>query len=532
MQPHSIQTIEEARDQLAFAIDAAELATWDFDPQTKQFKGNTRFKEWFGLDMDNEIELDKIRDSISEKDLQRVADASARALDFSTGGLFEVEYSIANALTGQERVVRAKGKTLFDDEQVPRRFTGIIQDITSEVSVREQRQRLLKLVENSVDLMSILNLGGTNSYINPAGRELLGISEDADVTTIPIKDFHTSDQIAFVEAEILPSVMNKGKWAGQFAIRHFRTGEIIPLYNNCHRIDDPHTGAPIGVGAVMRDMRPELNARNELERKVRERTRELQDLNDELERKNKELASFAYVSSHDLQEPLRKISTFISRIDENGWGQDPETEKEYFEKIKLSAARMQALINDLLRFSQLNTSEKEFSRRNLTELIREVLGDLSESIQKNNVVFAIQDLVVLPVIDFQVRQLFSNLVSNSIKFGRAGIQPSITVSGKYVDGIDIESLGADAGRLYYQVKLEDNGIGFEPEYNERVFEVFQRLHGRSEYEGTGIGLAICKKIMDNHYGFIAAQGDPDKGSVFYLYFPAAARKHSKDQEEG
>jgi PAS domain S-box-containing protein len=531
MQPHTIQTIEEARDQLAFAIDAAELATWDFDPQSGQFKGNTRFREWFGLDPEGDIDLQKIRESISEKDLERVSDASANALDYSTGGLFEVEYSITNTLTGQERVVRAKGKTLFDDEQVPRRFTGIIQDISSEVSVRDQRQKLLKLVENSVDLMSILDLNGTNSYINRAGREILGITEHADVTVMPIKDFHTPEQIAFVEAEIIPSVMSKGKWAGQFAIRHYRTGEIIPLYNNCHRIDDPYTGAPIGVGAVMRDMRPELNARNELEQKVRERTRELQDLNDELERKNKELASFAYVSSHDLQEPLRKISTFISRIDENGWGTDPESEKEYFDKIKISAARMQALINDLLRFSQLNTSEKEFSRRNLSELIREVLTDLSECIQKTNAVFEIHELAVLPVIDFQVRQLISNLVSNSIKFARTDVQPRIIISGKYVDGIDIESLGADAGSLYYQVKLEDNGIGFEPEYNERVFEVFQRLHGRSEYEGTGIGLAICKKIMDNHYGFIAAKGNPEKGAIFHIYFPAAVRKHATDQEK-
>ncbi len=123
--------------------------------------------------------------------------------------------------------------------------------------------------------MSILELNGANSYINSAGRDILGIDQDADVSIIPITHFHTPEQIAFVESEIIPNVMATGRWAGQFAIKNGKTGEIIPLFNNCHRILDSHTGEPIGVGAIMRDMRPELNARKELEEKVKERTKEI-----------------------------------------------------------------------------------------------------------------------------------------------------------------------------------------------------------------------------------------------------------------
>ena len=351
-------SINNVANPLAFAIDAAELGVWDHDPVSGLFTINERLQHWTGITSLDNITLDNFLQSIDEKDVTRVAGAIQKSLLFENNGIYEIEYSIINPGTQQRRSVRAKGKTWFNDQQQPYRFNGIVLDITAEVAGRELRQKLLTLVDNSVDLMSILDLNGTNSYINSAGRDTLGIEQDADVTVIPISHFHTPDQIAFVESEIIPNVMTHGRWSGEFAISNGKTGEIIPLFNNCHRILDSHTGMPIGVGAIMRDMRPELNARKELEEKVKERTKELQELNDELERKNKELASFAYVSSHDLQEPLRKISTFISRIEKEGIGTDPE-EKEYFRRIKLSATRMQVLINDLLSFSSTTTQEKK-----------------------------------------------------------------------------------------------------------------------------------------------------------------------------
>jgi PAS domain S-box-containing protein len=516
MQPH--QTTY-ANDQLAYAIDAAELATWEFDPKTGTLTGNSRLKDWFGLDGDGPVPLQLADAIIAGKDRLKVAEAIRNALSYSSGGVYEIEYTIINAKTKQERVIRAKGKALFGEDQTPYRFNGILMDITKEVSAREQRQKLLKLVDNSVDLMSLLELNGINSYINAAGREILGIDADADVTVIPINDFHNAEQIAFVQAEIIPNVMGKGKWAGQFAICNAKTGEIIPLYNNCHRIDDPNTGEPIGIGAVMRDMRPELNARQELEKKVKERTLELQTANDELEKKNIELASFAYVASHDLQEPLRKIRTFSERILAREADNLSETGQDYFRRIDKAAERMQALINDLLSFSKTGTEQGQIEDVDLSQLVQEVLADLGDDIKTKNAVIVAEGLCNAHVISFQFRQLLANLIGNALKFSKPDESPRVSIRSKIIDIAALPADGAVHHGQYCHLNVTDNGIGFDQQYAERIFELFQRLHGRQDYEGTGIGLAIVKKIVSNHHGIIRASSEPGKGASFDIYIP-------------
>lgn len=506
-------------EQLAYAVEAAELATWDYDPATQTFTGNARLKEWFGLDKEENILLESAVKVIAEKDRERVSRAIARALDFSSGGLYEIEYTLVHPTTGQERIIRAKGKTLFNKANEAVRFNGILMDITNEMFALEQRQKLLKLVENSVDLMSILELNGVNSYINRAGREILGIDADADVTRIPITDFHTPEQIAFVEKEIIPNVMGQGKWAGAFAIKNQATGEIIPLYNNCHRIDDIHTGQPIGIGAVMRDMRPELNARKELEEKVKERTRELQAANDQLEKKNQELASFAYVSSHDLQEPLRKIRTFTERIKSKEYDRLSETGQDFFVRIDKAAERMQLLINDLLDFSRVDTRAGVPVETDMNDLLLEVMTDLREDIDAKKAVVNKPDLGTANVVAFQFRQLLSNVIGNALKFSKPDTPPVIDITCSIVPADVLPGDFVARHDCYYKLSIADNGIGFEPQYAERIFELFQRLHGRQEYAGTGIGLAIVQKIVHNHGGLVRAFGDPGNGARFDLYIP-------------
>ncbi len=506
--------LQEANNLYSFAIDASELGTWDLNPKTNKFTANSRLKEWFGLEPNEEIDLSLAIDIVAEKDRQQVTNALAEALKYQSGGSFDIECTIVNARTKEERVVRAKGKAAFNEKNEAERLNGTLQDITAEAIAREQNQKLSVLVENSVDLMAILKMDGKNSYINKAGKNLLGIDESADITEIPISDFHTPEQFAFVASEIIPSVMSKGRWAGQFAIKNGKTGEIIPLYNNCHRIDNERTGEPIGIGTVMRDMRNELNARQKLEEQVKERTKELQKLNEELERKNKDLASFAFVSSHDLQEPLRKINTFISRIEEDA--SLSEKNIAYFGKIKTSAYRMQTLINDLLTFSRTNTNEGQFAVCDLNEIISELRKEFHDKLENIHGRISYQDLPCIMGISFQLNQLFTNLILNSIKFAREDQHLLIRISGDIVHtglpGMPEKHAG------FYRISFSDNGIGFDPQYNDRIFEVFQRLHSKDKYQGTGIGLAICKKIMENHRGFISAEGT-DRGASFYLYFP-------------
>lgn len=278
---------------------------------------------------------------------------------------------------------------------------------------------------------------------------------------------------------------------------------------------------PIRMSGTIRDITEEKAFSQALENMVEERTRELQHANIELEKKNQELASFAYVSSHDLQEPLRKIQTFASRILEKEYASLSENGKNYFDRMQQSARRMQLLIRDLLTYSRTNATEKEFIKIDLTTLVGEVKEDLEQAIQEKNAVVQVGDLPVVSGIAFQLRQLFTNLVSNALKFAREDIPLSITITAETIDrtGDSVEHGGL--AEQYHAITVADNGIGFENEYSTRIFEVFQRLHSQREYEGTGIGLAICKKIAENHGGFIAASGEPGNGAKFTIYLPAA-----------
>jgi PAS domain S-box-containing protein len=258
---------------------------------------------------------------------------------------------------------------------------------------------------------------------------------------------------------------------------------------------------------------------DELAAQVEERTAELKLSNESLLRSNSELMQFAYVASHDLQEPLRKIQTFVSRIEEMESGNMTEKGRDYFARIQNASARTQKLIKDLLAFSRTNTLEKSFERTDLNDILGKVKDDLNELLQQNRVTIANGELPVLPAISFQFAQLFTNLITNSVKFAKKEQNPVITITSGIVEGKYIKHESASPDKVYHHISFSDNGIGFDPQFNERVFLVFQRLHTREAYEGTGIGLAICKRIAENHNGFITATGIPGEGASFNVYIP-------------
>jgi PAS domain S-box-containing protein len=234
--------------------------------------------------------------------------------------------------------------------------------------------------------------------------------------------------------------------------------------------------------------------------------------NIELIRNNEELASFSYVASHDLQEPLRKIRAFCSRILEREEGNFSVTTKDYFNRIVASAARMQNLIEALLSYSNTNTEDLTFISTDLNTILEEVKNDLEGLVEDKDATIEAGSLPTLSVIPVQFRQLLQNLISNGIKYSKPDCPPVINVNAQ----IKQEPPG---GEKFWVISVQDNGIGFEAKYAGRIFDLFQRLHGKSEYEGTGIGLAICKKIVQNHHGFITAEGVPGAGSTFNVYLP-------------
>ncbi|MCE3260626.1 MAG: domain S-box protein, partial [Bacteroidetes bacterium] len=269
-----------------------------------------------------------------------------------------------------------------------------------------------------------------------------------------------------------------------------------------------------------KDIRAHKQDKAELELAVKRRTRQLEKKNMELENANKDLTAFTYVSSHDLQEPLRKIRNFASvliREEEKRLSKDG---KIYLQRTYDTAKRMQALIEDLLKYSRTKNVDRKFENVDLNSIVNEVKRDFEESIKEKKAVIKAGKLGTARIIPFQFRQLIHNLVGNSLKFSKPRTAPRITLKSELVKGdkSDVEKLSSKIN--YLHIIYTDNGIGFEPEYNERVFEVFQRLHSQEEYQGTGMGLAICKRIVENHNGVITASGKLNKGVRFDIYIPA------------
>jgi signal transduction histidine kinase len=236
---------------------------------------------------------------------------------------------------------------------------------------------------------------------------------------------------------------------------------------------------------------------------------------------NKELLAFNFAASHDLQEPLRKIQIFISKITRDET-QLSAAGKNNMERIQVAATRMRQLIEDLLSFSRVSITEHKYEINDMSSLIEDVKSELIDIIDQKQAVIKIINLVDANMVVFQFRQLLHNLMSNALKFSRDGVAPCITIETRILNHNDPKLLSAVARpqrNNYWNLSFQDNGIGFEPEFNDLIFGMFQRLHHSQKYSGTGIGLAIVKKIVDNHNGTILAQGVLNKGTTFEIYIP-------------
>jgi light-regulated signal transduction histidine kinase (bacteriophytochrome) len=241
--------------------------------------------------------------------------------------------------------------------------------------------------------------------------------------------------------------------------------------------------------------------------------------NKELNYSNQELASFSSIASHDLKEPLRKIMMFSKLLLEKEKDVVSEGSIKYLERITVSALRMQQLIEDLIGYSRMSSQKIRFVKTDLNKLLSEVEEDLKELIKDQNVELRIDSLPILYVIPSQFRQLFFNLINNAIKYSKSGKKIMIRISAEKIAAKEMKPQPGDNKNTYFKFTVSDNGIGFSENHKNKIFEPFQNLHGKDEYSGTGIGLAICQKIMTNHKGHINAGSIEGVGSKFYIYTP-------------
>lgn len=422
---------------------------------------------------------------------------------------------------GLRRNVAPNPRPIFDSKGNKIGAVNMLLDITEQKmaarAIKESEARFRMMADLVPIVIWLSDQNGEFTYMNPPWSELTGQELKSGLGRGWFNFVHVMDR-DLVEKTLNQAVQHKTTFDVKF--RYQIASSSYSIYHSYGKPRYDDMGQYLGHIGVMQDISRQEELKSTLEDEVRSRTEELREKNIVLENVNRELASFAYVSSHDLQEPLRKIQTLTSRILELDRNNLSAKSKDYFERITSASKRMRALIEDLLAYSRANSSERKFEVKNLNELVQEAYKELKESIDEKQAIVEIGTLPAIPIIPFQFLQLTLNILSNALKFSKTGVRPHITVKAAVVQGASVKDLqGVDLKKEYHQISFKDNGIGFAPEYRTKIFQVFQRLHSRSEYSGTGVGLAICKKIVENHNGMITAESIPDGGATFHVYIP-------------
>ncbi|TPG42048.1 PAS domain S-box protein [Flavobacterium pectinovorum] len=381
-------------------------------------------------------------------------------------------------------------------------------------SLRKSEERYHLMVEEVQDYAILyLNHDGIIENWNVGAEKIKGYKADEIIGKYFSIFYTKEDRESNLPQKLLNLAIEKGKatqegWRVRKDGTYFWASVVITaIHNKKHQV--------IGFSKVTHDLTEKKRASD----KLKQNALELEQKNTELEQMNKELQSFAYISSHDLQEPLRKIQTFATQIMEKELQNLSDNGKDKFMRMQNAAQRMQTLINDLLSYSRTNIQERVFEKTEIAKIIDEVKDDLKEELEQKDATIEMGKTCKIDVIPFQFRQLLYNLISNSLKFSKPETRTLIKINSEIVKGATLDNDKLNDETNYCHIRITDNGIGFEQQYSSKIFEVFQRLHGKLEYTGTGIGLAIVKKIVDNHNGFITATGEQNIGATFDIYIP-------------
>ena len=508
--------IEDAELRTRLATEIAEIATWDVYIPNQEIIYSENLPTIFGHKKDVILSRLQLQSQIHPEDKHILEKAQILALK---SGIYKYESRI-NKPDGTISWIRVHGKIFFDEAHVPVKMLGTVLDITDEKSSQEvlmKSEEKFRLLADSMPqhIWTSDALGNLN-YYNQSVFTYSGRSKEEFEKYGWLEIVHPEDR-----KENINKWMEAVKTGNDFLFEHrFRRYDGKYRWHQSRAIaqKDADGNIQMWVGATT-DIQDQKNFTTKLEKEVSERTAQLELKNRDLINMNIELQSFAYISSHDLQEPLRKIQTFASRLSDLDEQNISPKAKTYLGRIEVSAKRMQTLIQDLLTYSRTNSAERVFVKANLDEIAEEVKHDFSERIEEKNAIVNFHPLGQATIIPFQFRQLLHNLIGNALKFSKKGVAPVIEIKAEKIKGSKIKSQVDFPNKMYYHLQISDNGIGFDSAYKNRIFEVFQRLNTESEFAGTGIGLAIVKKIVENHKGIITANGKKDIGATFDIYLP-------------
>lgn len=406
-------------------------------------------------------------------------------------------------------------------------ITGVMvlcQDVTEQVLARQHLEEAEAALRGAIELAELATWRldikqGTISY-SKRFMDWLGFSDDTkalDEAYNPLPDEYRQSVPAALEATWQPG--GSGLYDNEHPIVNRLTGQMRIIRAQAQVLYDT-AGTPAFLSGTAQDITKDRRLQQELERQVVERTQQLQASVLDLQRSNDNLEQFAYVASHDLQEPLRKIMAFSDLL-KSRYNDQASEEVNYLNRMQSAASRMSVLIKDLLNFSRISTRQEASTVVPLGEVVSTVLTDLDLRIQETGAVIWVDDLPAVQGDRSQLEQLFQNLLTNALKFRRMEVTPDIRLSARQVAAADLPRLIRPIRKaaVYHCIDITDNGIGFDTKYIDRIFQVFQRLHSKTEFVGTGIGLAICEKVVANHGGGITATSQPGQGATFSVYLP-------------
>lgn len=418
---------------------------------------------------------------------------------------------------------------LFDENNEIYAIMDIAIDVTETVLARQKAEDAEASLRLAVELAELAtwSLDIKNNIFSYSERfmEWLGFSEDTknlEEAYNPLPEEFREQVDRTIQEAIKPG--GTGTYVNEHPIINRTTGQKRIIHAQAQVFYDA-AGNPETLSGSAQDVTQERELQQQLEYEVKKRTEELQEANagladaiDNLQKTNAELAQFAYIASHDLQEPIRKISIF-SKMLEDSLGDIDAQSRNYLSKISTSTSRMMNLIRDVLAYSQLSKEQQSFEAVDLNVIAQSVVADFDFIIEQKKATVAFNELPVIDAIPLQMSQLFANLISNSLKYSRSDFNPIINITASILSEEEAVAHGIYESGAYYKLEFRDNGIGFQQEHASQIFNIFQRLHGKTEYDGTGIGLAICKKIAQNHHGDIYAVADSQKGALFVVLLP-------------